>query len=101
MEGAEQLVLLIGMGAEQSVLALVQLELGSFNGSGHAPLLCNQGSNFIMHVMVPLELSCNSPVLLGPGIVVHGGVHRVIGEGVEEPMREFPLLIDGDALQGK
>ena len=66
MEGAEELVLLIGVGAKQLSLALVQLELGHFNSSGHAPLLCDQGGNFIMHVMVPLELSCNSPVFLGP-----------------------------------
>ena len=57
MEGAEELVLLVGVGAEQALLALVQLDLGSFNGSGHAPLLCNQGGNFSMHVMVPLELA--------------------------------------------
>ena len=62
----EELVLLMGMGAKQSVSALVQLELGSFNGSSHAPLLCDQGSNLIVCVMVLLELSCNSPVLLGP-----------------------------------
>ena len=51
-----------------------------------------------MHVMVPLELSCNSPVFLGSGIVVHGGVHGVTGKGFEEPVGRFPLLIDGDAL---
>ena len=75
MEGAEELVPLIGMGAEQAALALVQLDLGGLNGSSHTPLLCDQGSNFSMCVMVPLELSCDSPVLLGLGVVVHGSVH--------------------------
>ena len=65
MEGAEELVPLVGMGAEQSALALVQLELGGLDGSSHTPFLCNQGSNLIVHVMIPLELSCNSPVFLG------------------------------------
>ena len=74
MKGAEELVLLVGIGAKQSLLALVQLELGGFKGSGHAPLLCDQGGNFIVHVIIPLELSCNAPVLLGSGIIVHGCV---------------------------
>ena len=101
MEGTEELVPLVGVGAEQTLLALVQLDLGCFDGSGHAPLLCNQGGNFSVHVMVPLELSCNSPVLLGPQIIVHGSVHGVVGEAFEEPMGEFPLFIDGDALRGE
>ena len=100
MEGAEELVLLVGMGAKQASLALVQLDLGGFNGSSHAPLLCDQGGNFSMRVMVPLELSCDSPVLLGSGIIVHDGVHRVIGEAFEEPMGKLPFFIDGDALRG-
>ena len=74
MEGAEQLVLLISMGTKEALLALVQLDLSCLDGSGHAPLLCDQGSNFSMHLMVPLELSCDSPVFLGSGIVVHGSV---------------------------
>ena len=83
------------------MLALVQLYLGGFDGSGHTPLLCNQGSNFSMCVMVPLELSCNSPVLLGSGIIVHGGVHRVIGEALEEPVGKLPFFDDGDVLRGE
>ena len=101
MEGTEELVPLIGMGAEQALLALVQLDLGSFNGSSHTPLLCDQGGNFSMHVMILLELSCNSSVLLGPRVVVHGSVHRVVGKAFEEPMGEFPLFIDGDVLRGE
>ena len=101
MEGAEELVLLVGMGAKQASLALVQLDLGGLDGSGHTPLLCNQGSNFSMHVMVPLELSCDSPVLLGSGVVVHGGVHGVIGEAFKEPMGKLPFFVDGDALRGE
>ena len=101
MKGTEELVPLIGMGAKQSPLALVQLDLGHLNGSSHAPLLCDQGSNFSMHVMVPLELSCDSPVFLGSGVVVHGGVHGVVGEAFEEPVGELPFFIDGDALGGK
>ena len=80
------------------LLALVQLDLGSFDGSSHTPLLCNQGSNFSMHVMVLLELSCDPPVFLGPGIVVHGSVHGVVGKALKEPIGEFPLFIDGDVL---
>ena len=72
-----------------------------FDGSGHAPLLCDQGSNFSVHVMVSLELSCNSPVFLGPGVVVHGSVHRVVGQAFEEPVGKLPFFIDGDALRGK
>ena len=98
MEGMEELVLLVGMGAEQTSLALVQLELGCFNGSSHTPLLCDQGGNLIVGLMITLQLSCDPPVLLGAGVVVHGSVHGVIGEGVKEPMREFSLLIDSDAL---
>ena len=101
MEGAEKLVPLIGMGAEQTLLALVQLDLGCFDGSSHAPLLCDQGGNFSMCVMVPLELSCASPVFLGPGVIVHGSVHGVIGEAFKEPVRELPLFIDGDVLRGE
>ena len=101
MEGTEELVLLIGVGAEQASLALVQLDLSSLNGSSHAPLLCDQGGNFSMHVMVLLELSCDSPVLLGSRVVVHGSVHGVVGEAFEEPMGKFPFFIDGDALRGE
>ena len=61
----EKLVLLVGMGAKQMSLALVQLDLGSLDGSGHTPLLCNHGSNFRVGLMVALELSCDSLVFLG------------------------------------
>ena len=101
MEGAEELVPLVGMGAEQASLALVQLDLGCLDGSGHAPLLCNHGSNFSMHVMVALELSCDSPVFLGPGVIVHGCVHRVIGKAFEKPVGEFPFFFNSDALWGE
>ena len=101
MEGAEEFILLIGMGAKQASLTLVQLDLGRLNGSGHAPLLCNQGGNFSMHVMISLELSCDSPILLSLGVVVHGCVCGVVCEPFKEPMREFSLLIDGDMLWGK
>ena len=101
MEGAEELVPLVGMGAKQVSLALVQLDLSCLDGSGHAPLLCNHGSNFSVHVMIPLELSCDSPVFLGPGIVVHGSVCGVVGEAFEKPVRELPLFFDVDALRGE
>ena len=101
MEGTEELVPLVGVGAKQVSLALVQLDLGHFNGSSHTPLLCNQGSNFSVHVMILLKLSCDSPVLLGPGIVVHGGVCGVIDKAFKEPMGKFPFFIDGDALRGE
>ena len=65
MEGTEQLVMFVGVGAKEALLALVQLNLSCLNGSSHTPLLCNQGGNFSMHLVVPLELSCDSPVLLG------------------------------------
>ena len=91
----------VGMRAEQSSLALVQLDLGRFNGSGHAPLLCDQGGNFSMRVMVLLELSCDSPVFLGPGVVVHHCVGGVVCEPFKEPVRELPLFVDGDALWGE
>ena len=48
-----------------------------------------------------LELSCDSPVFLGPGISVHGSVCGVIGEALKEPVGELPFFLDGDALQGK
>ena len=64
MKGTEELVPLVSMGAKEVSLTLVQLLLEGFNGSGQAPLLCNQAGNIIVHVMVLLELSCNSPVLL-------------------------------------
>ena len=95
----EELVLLVGMGAKEVVLALVQLLLEGFNRSSQAPLLCDQGGNFIVHVMVPLELSCNSPVLLGPQVVVHGHVCGVVGKGVKEPVGKFPIFINGDVLR--
>ena len=101
MEGAEQLVPFVSVGAKQVLLALVQLDLGCLNGSGHAPLLCNHGGNFSMHVMVALELSCDSPVFLGPGIVVHGSVHGVVGEAGKEPVGEFPFFIESDVLWGE
>ena len=101
MEGVEELVSLIGMGAEQALLALVQLDLGCLNGSGHAPLLCNHGGNFSMHVMIALELSCDSPVFLGPGVVVHGGVCRIVGEAFEEPVGELPFFVESDMLWGE
>ena len=97
----EKLVLLIGMGAEQLSLTLVQLDLGCFNGSSHTPLLCDQDGKFSMHVMIPLELSCDSPIFLGSGIVVHGSVCGVVGEAFKEPMGELPLFIDGDVLRGE
>ena len=99
MEGVEELVLLVGMGPEQLPLALVQLYLGGFNGSSHAPLLCNQGNNFSVHVMVLLELSCDSPVFLGPGVIVHGSVIGVIGKRVEEPVGKFPFFVNCDVLR--
>ena len=54
-----------------------------------------------MHVMVPLELSCNYPVFLGSGMIVHGHVCGVVGEAFEEPMGELPLFFNGDALRGE
>ena len=66
MKGAEQLVPLIGMGAKEVSLTLIQLLLEGFNSSVQALLLCDQAGNVIVHFMVLLELSCNSPVLLGP-----------------------------------
>ena len=101
MEGVEELVLLVGMGAEQALLTLVQLDLGCLDGSGHAPLLCDQGGNFSVCVVILLELSCDSPILLGSGVVIYGHVHGVICKPFKEPMREFSLFIDGDVLQGK
>ena len=98
MEGVEELVPLIGIGAEEVSLALLQLLLEGFNGSGQAPLLCNQGGNVMVHVMVLLELSCNSPVFLGPRVVGHGSVGGVIAEQLEEPVGKFPLFVYGDAL---
>ena len=98
MEGAEELVSLIGMGAEQALLALVQLDLSGLDGSGHAPLLCDHGSNFSMCVMVPLELSCDSPIFLSLGVVVHHSVHGVIGQSFKEPVGKLPLFVNGDAL---
>ena len=59
------MVPLIGVGPEEVSLALVQLDLSCLDGSGHAPLLCDQGSNFSMHLMVSLKLSCDPPVFLG------------------------------------
>ena len=79
-------------------LTLVQLDLGGFNGSGHAPLLCDQGGNFSVCVMIPLELSCDPPVFLGSGIIVHGSVCGVIGQAFKEPVGKLPFFIDGDAL---
>ena len=99
MKGAEQLVLFVGMGAEQVSLTLVQLDLSCLNGSSHAPLLCDHGGKFSVHVMIALELSCNSPVFLGSGIIVHRHVHGIIGEASKEPVRELPLFFNGDALQ--
>ena len=101
MEGAEQLVAFIGVGAKQSLLALVQLDLGCLDGSGHAPLLCDHGSNFSMCVMVLLELSCDSPVFLGSGVIVHGSVCGVVGKSFKEPVGELPFFFDGDMLRGE
>ena len=98
MEGTEELIPLIGMGAEQVLLALVQLDLGGLDGSGHAPLLCNHGSNFSVHVMVPLELSCDPPIFLSSGIIVHCSVHGIIGQAFEEPVGKLPFFVNGDAL---
>ena len=92
VKGTEELVLLIHMGAEQVLLALVQLDLSCLDGSSHAPLLCNHGGNFSVHVMIALELSCNPPVFLGPGVIVHHSVCGIIGEALKEPMREFSLF---------
>ena len=86
------------MGSKQVSLTLVQLDLSCLNGSSHAPLLCDHGGNFSVHVMVVLELSCDSPVFLGLGVVVHCGVHRVVGKTFKEPVRELSLFFDGDAL---
>ena len=101
MEGVEKLVPLVCVGAKQASLALIQLDLSCLNGSGHAPLLCNHGGNFSVCVMVPLELSCDSPVLLGSGVVVHHGVCGVIGKALKEPVGELSLFFDGDALRGE
>ena len=65
MEGTKELVLLVGVGPEEASLALVQLDLSCLDGSGHAPLLCDQSGNFSMHLVISLELSCDSPVFLG------------------------------------
>ena len=64
MEGAEQLILLVGLGAEQVMLGLVQLDLSCLDGSGHTPLLCDHGGKFSVHIRILLELSCDSPVFL-------------------------------------
>ena len=98
MEGAEELILLVGVRAKQASLALVQLDLGSFNGSSHTPLPCDHGSNFSVCVMVPLELSCDPPIFLSSGIIVHCHVHRVIGQAFEEPVGKLPFFVDGNVL---
>ena len=98
MEGAEKLILLIGMGAEQSSLALVQLDLSGLDGSGHTPLLCDHGGNFSVRVMVVLELSCDPPIFLSSGVVVHHHVHRVVGQAFKEPVGKFPFFVESDAL---
>ena len=101
MEGVEELVLLVCVQSKQALLALVQLYLGGFDGSSHTSLLCNQGGNFSVCVMVPLELSCNSPVFLSSGVVVHCCVCGVVGKAFKEPIGEFPFFVDGDALRGE
>ena len=101
MESAKELVPLIGMGAKEALLALLQLQLEGFNGSSQAPLLCNHAGNVIVHVMIPLELSCNSPVFLGLQAVDHHSVGGVTAEQVKEPMGEFPLFVNGDAFGSK
>ena len=101
MEGVKELVLFICMGAEEASLALFLLKVEGLNGSGQALLLCDQAGNVIVHVLEPLELSCNSPILLGPWIVVHGSIGGILGEQVEEPVRELPFFIDGDVLRSK
>ena len=101
MEGTEELILLVGMRAKEVPLALLQLVLEGLNGSVHAPVLCNQGGNVIMHVMVLLKLSCNSPVLLGSQVVGHSHVGGVTAKQLKEPVGELPLFINGDALGGK
>ena len=75
VKGAEELVLLVHMGPEQALLALVQLDLSCLDGSSHAPLLCDHGSNLSVCIMISLELSCDPPVLLGSRVIVHGCVH--------------------------
>ena len=65
MKGAEELVLLICMEAKEVSLALFFLKVEGFNGSSQIPLLCDQASDVIVHIIEPLELSCNSPVFLG------------------------------------
>ena len=41
MEGVKELIVLIAMGAEEALLALLQLLLEGLNGSGQALMLCN------------------------------------------------------------
>ena len=101
MKGVEELVPLVGMKAEEALLALFQLLLEGLNGSGQALVLCDQGGSVSMCVMVWLELSCNSPVLLGLQVVGHGCVSGVAAEQLKEPVRELPLFINSDALRGE
>ena len=101
MKGTEELVPLVGMGAKEVSLTLIQLLLEGFNSSSQALLLCNQAGNVIAHVMVLLKLSCNSPVLLSLQVVDHHSVDGIIAEGVKEPMGKLPFFINGDTLGSK
>ena len=51
--------------------------------------------------MVLLELSCDPPVFLGPGVIVHGSLCGVVSKAFKEPVGELPLFVDGDALRGE
>ena len=65
MEGTEELVPFVGMGAKEALLALLQLLLSSLDCGSQAALFCNKSGDVIVHVMILLELSYDPPIFLG------------------------------------
>ena len=66
MEKAKELVAFMSMGAKEALATVLLLVLKGLDGGSQAVLLCNKGCNVILGIMISLELSCNSPVLLHP-----------------------------------
>src|SRR5580692_1176009 len=87
--------------ADDTSAALLFLILQGVDVSPKTVKFPLQGGEVVDGVIVPSELSCNSPVphVKGPGDdrVVAGWV----GDGVEEPLGVFPVLVDREALRGE
>src|SRR5580692_4327887 len=94
-------IALVGVRPDDASSALLFLLLQGVDMSPEAVEFPLQGGEIVDGIKILAKLSCDPPIphFKGSGndCVVAGGV----GDGIEEPLGVFPVLVDGEALWGE